>query len=213
MDLAAGEGSNQDAAVRIVPATAEQWPRLGHVFGSREKDPSSCWCQRFLRHGESDNRSALRREVQDAEVPIGLLAYLDDSIVGIRHLHRNSRHVPTSHVPTSRVHRDRAHLPNPTRPVMRHTLIHHQRIFQRDRSERHPIRGRPRRCCVTRERSSRRRPKGKEFMIRPGTSRKCRSMMSGFANEFHHLSPTTLRIVPDSVRRASRRDWPDGCMP
>ena len=61
MDVAAGEGSNQDAAVRIVPATAEKWPRLGHVFGSREKDPSSCWCQRFLRHGESDNRSALRR--------------------------------------------------------------------------------------------------------------------------------------------------------
>ena len=84
MDVAAGEGSNQHAAVRIVPATAERWPRLGHVFGSREKDPSSCWCQRFLRHGEFDNRSALRREVQDAEVPIGLLAYLDDSVVAIR---------------------------------------------------------------------------------------------------------------------------------
>ncbi len=120
MDVAAGEGSNQHAAVRIVPATAERWPRLGHVFGSREKDPRSCWCQRFLRHRESDNRSALRREVQDAEVQIGLLAYLDDSAVAIRRFHRNA-----GHVPTSRVHRDRAHLPNPTRPVMRHTLIHH----------------------------------------------------------------------------------------
>ena len=82
MDVAAGEGSDPSAAVRIVPATAEQWSRLGHVFGPREKDPNSCWCQRFLRHRESDNRSALRREVQDAEVPIGLLAYLDDNVVG-----------------------------------------------------------------------------------------------------------------------------------
>ena len=82
MDAAAGDASDQAAAVRIVPATSEQWPRLGHVFGPREKDPNSCWCQRFLRHRESDNRSALRREVQDAEVPIGLLAYLDDNVVG-----------------------------------------------------------------------------------------------------------------------------------
>ena len=82
MDVAAGEGSDHSAAVRIVPATSEQWPRLGHVFGPREKDPTSCWCQRFLRHREADNRSALRREVQDAEVPIGLLAYLDDKVVG-----------------------------------------------------------------------------------------------------------------------------------
>jgi len=82
MDLAAGERSDQASTVRIVPATAGQWPQLGRVFGPREKDPNSCWCQRFLRHEESDNRSALRREVQDAEVPIALLAYLDDNVVG-----------------------------------------------------------------------------------------------------------------------------------
>jgi GNAT superfamily N-acetyltransferase len=81
MDFGAGEGFDQ-TAVRVVPATAEQWPRLGHVFGAREKDPNSCWCQRFLRHEEPDNRSALGREVQEAEVPIGLLAYLDDDVVG-----------------------------------------------------------------------------------------------------------------------------------
>ena len=82
MDGAAWEASDQAAAVRIVPATADQWSRLGHVFGPREKDFTSCWCQRFLRHEEPDNRSALRREVRDAEVPIGLLAYLDDNVVG-----------------------------------------------------------------------------------------------------------------------------------
>ena len=82
MDVAAGESSDQASAVRIVPATAGQWPQLGRVFGPREKDPNSCWCQRFLRHEESDNRSALRREVQDAEVPIALLAHLDDNVVG-----------------------------------------------------------------------------------------------------------------------------------
>jgi GNAT superfamily N-acetyltransferase len=70
------------AIVRVMPATAEQWPRLGRVFGPRERDPTSCWCQRFLRHEEIDNRSALRREVQEAEIPIGLLAYLDDDVVG-----------------------------------------------------------------------------------------------------------------------------------
>ena len=81
MDFEAGEGFDQ-TAVRVVPATAEQWPRLGHVFGAREKDPNSCWCQRFLRHEEADNRRALGREVQEAEVPIGLVAYLDDDVVG-----------------------------------------------------------------------------------------------------------------------------------
>ncbi len=68
--------------VRIVPANAERWPQLGRVFGPREKDSTSCWCQRFLRHEEPDNRSALRREVQEAEVPVGLLAYRDDDTVG-----------------------------------------------------------------------------------------------------------------------------------
>jgi GNAT superfamily N-acetyltransferase len=81
MDFEAGQGLDQ-TAVRVVPATADQWPRLGHVFGAREKDPNSCWCQRFLRHEEPDNWSALGREVQEAEVPIGLLAYLDGDVVG-----------------------------------------------------------------------------------------------------------------------------------
>jgi GNAT superfamily N-acetyltransferase len=72
----------QMATVRVTPATPEQWPQLGRVFGPREKDPTSCWCQRFLRREEIDNRSALRREVQEAEIPIGLLAYLEDDVIG-----------------------------------------------------------------------------------------------------------------------------------
>ena len=69
-------------AVRVVPATAERWPQLGRVFGPREKNPTSCWCQRFRQHDEPDNRAALQREVHEADLPVGLLAYLDDDVVG-----------------------------------------------------------------------------------------------------------------------------------
>jgi GNAT superfamily N-acetyltransferase len=69
-------------AVRVVPATAERWPQLGRVFGPRQKAPTSCWCQRFRRHEEPDNRGALQREVHEADLPVGLLAYLDDAVVG-----------------------------------------------------------------------------------------------------------------------------------
>lgn len=68
--------------IRVVPATAENWPQLGRVFGPRQKDPNSCWCQHFLRHEEADNRSALKREVQEQPVPVGLLAGRDDDVVG-----------------------------------------------------------------------------------------------------------------------------------
>jgi GNAT superfamily N-acetyltransferase len=81
------------AVVRVVPATAERWPQLGRAFGGREKDPSSCWCQRFRRHEEPDNRSALHSEVREAEVPVGLLAYRDDDVVGW------TRAVPRSTLP------------------------------------------------------------------------------------------------------------------
>ena len=69
-------------AVLVVPATIERWPEFGWVFGPRAKDPTSCWCQRFLRHEEPDNRTALQREVQEAELPVGPLAYRDDVAVG-----------------------------------------------------------------------------------------------------------------------------------
>jgi GNAT superfamily N-acetyltransferase len=70
------------STVRVVPATAERWRQLGRVFGPREKNPASCWCQRFRRHEEPDNRAALHREVHEADLPVGLLAILDDDVVG-----------------------------------------------------------------------------------------------------------------------------------
>ena len=70
------------ASALVVPATANRWPEMGQVFGPREKDPASCWCQRFRRHEETDNRGALFREVRESEVPIGLLAYRGQEVVG-----------------------------------------------------------------------------------------------------------------------------------
>lgn len=68
--------------VRVSPATAEAWATLGQVFGPRGADPTSCWCQRFRRHDEPDNRSALLREIQEADVPVGLVAYAGEAPVG-----------------------------------------------------------------------------------------------------------------------------------
>jgi len=69
-------------AVEIHPATPARWSQLGRVWGAREQDPDSCWCQRFRRHDEPDNRTALEREVREADTPVGLLAYLDREVVG-----------------------------------------------------------------------------------------------------------------------------------
>jgi GNAT superfamily N-acetyltransferase len=70
------------AGVLVVPATDDRWPDLGAAFGGRARDPSSCWCQRFRRHDEPDNRSALRKEIEQARTPVGLLAYRDGAAVG-----------------------------------------------------------------------------------------------------------------------------------
>jgi GNAT superfamily N-acetyltransferase len=87
------------SALRVMPATAEWWPQLGRVFGAREKDPTSCWCQRFRRHEERDNRGALEREVHEADLPVGLLAYLEGEVVGW------TRVVPRSTLPGITEHR------------------------------------------------------------------------------------------------------------
>ena len=71
----------------IAPATADRWADLVTVFGTRG-DPSWCWCQYFLTTGSSytgsaeRNRSDLERQVREADVPPGLLAYLDGEPVG-----------------------------------------------------------------------------------------------------------------------------------
>lgn len=90
----------------------------------------------------SEDRGAHRREVQDAEVPIGVLAYLDDNVVGW------TRVVPRWTLPRITENRALASTPSPsaiftgtlalfqragftelgrtypTWPVMRHKLMH-----------------------------------------------------------------------------------------
>ena len=68
--------------MQILPVSPEGWARLGRVWGPRERDPGSCWCQRFRRHEEPDNRAALEHEVRKAAVPVGLVAYRDEEPVG-----------------------------------------------------------------------------------------------------------------------------------
>lgn len=69
-------------AASVEPATASRWHDVGAAFGPRGQDPDSCWCQRFREHGEPNNRAALLREVDEADVPVGLLAYVDDQPAG-----------------------------------------------------------------------------------------------------------------------------------
>lgn len=68
--------------VEVVPATPDLWPRLGHVFGPREKNPNSCWCQRFRRHDAHNNRAAFQSEIEESEISLGLLALVEGKVVG-----------------------------------------------------------------------------------------------------------------------------------
>ncbi len=52
------------------------------LFGSRGRDPDTCWCQRFRHPDEPDSRAALRREIDSSTVPIGLVAYVDADPAG-----------------------------------------------------------------------------------------------------------------------------------
>lgn len=68
--------------VRIELATDRDWPDVRTAFGPRASNPDSCWCQRFRLHDSASNEEALRTELRSADVPIGLLAYLNDQPVG-----------------------------------------------------------------------------------------------------------------------------------
>ncbi len=68
--------------ISVESATAPRWPDVVAAFGLRGSNPDSCWCQRFREHDESSNRDALRREFDEADVPVGLLAYVDDQPAG-----------------------------------------------------------------------------------------------------------------------------------
>jgi GNAT superfamily N-acetyltransferase len=78
-------------ALEIRPATKERWEDVVAVFGRRGRDPSWCWCQRFLRVEAADdaakaagpdNRDALRREIGAAPMAPGLIAYNEGAPVG-----------------------------------------------------------------------------------------------------------------------------------
>ena len=68
--------------VRIEPATRDRWNDVAAAFGRQASNPASCWCQRFRVHVAATNRDALWSELDAADVPIGLLAYVDDMPVG-----------------------------------------------------------------------------------------------------------------------------------
>jgi GNAT superfamily N-acetyltransferase len=71
-------------SVQVHPANPDRWSDVVAVFGRRGENPSWCWCRRFLEDSEliADNREALRREITQAAVPPGLLAYVDEQPVG-----------------------------------------------------------------------------------------------------------------------------------
>jgi GNAT superfamily N-acetyltransferase len=78
-------------SVQVRPATADRWRDLVEVFGRRGEDPSWCWCQSFLRPAPGtasareqapDNRCTLRREIAQATIPPGLLAYVGGQPAG-----------------------------------------------------------------------------------------------------------------------------------
>jgi GNAT superfamily N-acetyltransferase len=68
--------------LRIEPATSDRWPDVVAAFGPRASSPDSCWCQRFRHHEMRTNESALRAEIHDATVPVGLIAFVDDRPAG-----------------------------------------------------------------------------------------------------------------------------------
>lgn len=71
----------------VCPATAERWPDVERVFGTRG-DPARCWCQWFFVGAEiakgavaEANRAALRAQVESGPPP-GVLAYRDGEPAG-----------------------------------------------------------------------------------------------------------------------------------
>ncbi|WP_051639820.1 N-acetyltransferase [Cellulomonas sp. URHE0023] len=70
------------ARIRVETATPDRWSDVVAAFGLRASRPDSCWCQRFRTHDQPSNRDELHREVQAADIPVGLVAYVDDRPAG-----------------------------------------------------------------------------------------------------------------------------------
>jgi len=77
--------------IDVRPVTERQWDDVVTVFGRRGSDQSWCWCRRFLAvpadqvavpREARDNRAALRDEIVAAEVPPGLVAYVNGHPLG-----------------------------------------------------------------------------------------------------------------------------------
>jgi GNAT superfamily N-acetyltransferase len=58
--------------ISVEPAMPGRWDDVVLAFGT-----GSCWCQRFRRQDEADNRAALRAEIETGVVPVGLIAYVE----------------------------------------------------------------------------------------------------------------------------------------
>ncbi|MDQ0375548.1 GNAT family N-acetyltransferase [Cellulomonas humilata] len=69
-------------AIRVETATPDRWSDVVAAFGGRASAPGSCWCQRFRTHDQPSNRDELHREIEAADVPVGLVAYVDGSPAG-----------------------------------------------------------------------------------------------------------------------------------
>jgi len=73
-------------SIAVEPAHPDRWDDVVAAFGRRGEDPSWCWCRRFLGvaegSGPTDNRAALRHEIENSLVEPGLIAYLDGRPVG-----------------------------------------------------------------------------------------------------------------------------------
>ena len=67
--------------LEVHAATSGQWDDVAAIFAGR-KGPNACWCQRFCHHDLADNQAALRQEIDNSSVPIGLVAYVGQSPAG-----------------------------------------------------------------------------------------------------------------------------------
>ena len=70
------------ARIRVETAAADRWSDVVAAFGGRAATPDSCWCQRFRTHDQPSNRDELHREIEAADVPVGLVAYVDGHPAG-----------------------------------------------------------------------------------------------------------------------------------
>lgn len=67
-------------SITVGSATARRWEDVVRVFAGR--GGSTCWCQRFRRTDGKQKPTALHDEIEQADVPVGLIAYVDGEPAG-----------------------------------------------------------------------------------------------------------------------------------